>query len=71
MYDVCRTCNNVAEMCVRRVKYVQQTTVEKFENIFKNSSGRKKVRQSEEATRRVFTDMEQDVAYVCRTCNKV
>ena len=40
--------------CVRRVKNVQQTTVEKFENIFKNSSERKKVRQSEEATGKVF-----------------
>ena len=36
------------------VKDVQenQTTVEKFENIFKNSSERKKVRQSQEETRK-------------------
>ncbi len=55
------------------VKDVQenQTTVEKFEKIYKNSSERKKVRQSEEATRKVFTDIEQDVADVCRTCNNV
>ena len=37
----------------QRVKNVQQTTVEKFEKIYKKSSERKKVRQSQEETKKV------------------
>ena len=55
------------------VKDVQQkgTRVEKFEKNFKNSSEMKKVRQSQEETRKVFTNKVQDVADVCRTCNNL
>ena len=41
---VCRTCVGRVttwRTCVRRVKNVQQTTVEKFEKVYKNSSERK------------------------------
>ena len=55
------------------VKDVEQkgTRVEKFEKNFKNSSERKKVRQSQEETRKESTNMVLDVADVCRTCNNV
>ena len=74
MADVCRTCVGRVttwRTCVRRVKNVQQTTVEKFEKVYKNSSEMKKVRQSQEETRKVFTNKVQDVADVCRTCNNL
>ena len=50
---------------------MQQTTEEKFENIFKNSSERKKVRQSQEETRKESANVVVYVTYVCRTCNNV
>ena len=55
------------------VKDVQenQTTVEKFENIFRNSSERKKVRQSQEEARKESAKVVVYVTYVCRTCNNV
>ena len=45
--------------------------MEKFENIFRNSIERKKVRQSQEEARKESAKVVVYVTYVCRTCNNV
>ena len=67
MAGVCKMWNKRGTRCQEEQQ--NRTTVEKYEKNFKNSSERKKVRESQEETKKVSTHMVQDVQNVCRMNN--